>query len=527
MTNKIADILEQQNPKESGHLCPERTKAMEMPENEMAANKMPEKRRRFGIGVVFAIFLVGIGLFAHFNSHALSLSPRSRRSVINMDHSADESANLHENLNDQNHVLRHHAVHTEVNSHINLQDFMRAAAEKAATENSENLAENTENSEKSQEPIRSQDESGSATNENELSTDQSDSIIEKQEDLIPDELPDFDVCPIMPELPGESGSIRKVREIERQNVQRRVSEKLSLFNETQIGCTADCHVGCPEGTYRLPGMIECKPRLNCDQIRNLTKGRNLIGGGGVKRIYTADLQGSSVVIARVKRFKFNQYLDSMVELQQTGIVAQLIGMCEEPAWPEVVLQYHSLGSLLTVSQLPDVLTLRWRIIMSYLDVVEKLHNRVPRSPRVLCDASRTEITLSQFLLTDDFRVVLNDVDELIAAGNDGKVRCNCNIIRGGSEYTGENGETGGCLVPPEQKQCGTNIFYTEKIDIWKIPDITRAIIGDSEEAMDVWEELHRLHQECKNANPNLRPPIEYVVDKYKQLQYKLRIPNYH
>ena len=165
--------------------------------------------------------------------------------------------------------------------------------------------------------------------------------------------------------------------------------------------------------------------------------------------------------------------------------------------------------------------------MSYLDVVEKLHNRVPRSPRVLCDASRTEITLSQFLLTDDFRVVLNDVDELIAAGNDGKVRCNCNIIRGGSEYTGENGETGGCLVPPEQKQCGTNIFYTEKIDIWKIPDITRAIIGDSEEAMDVWEELHRLHQECKNANPNLRPPIEYVVDKYKQLQYKLRIPNYH
>ena len=85
----------------------------------------------------------------------------------------------------------------------------------------------------------------------------------------------------------------------------------------------------------------------------------------------------------------------MVELQQTGIVAQLIGMCEEPAWPEVVLQYHSLGSLLTVSQLPDVLSLRWRIIMSYLDVVEKLHNRVPRSPRVLCDASRTEITLSQ------------------------------------------------------------------------------------------------------------------------------------
>ena len=87
----------------------------------------------------------------------------------------------------------------------------------------------------------------------------------------------------------------------------------------------------------------------------------------------------------------------MIDLQQTGVVAQLIGVCEEPAWPEVVLQYHSLGSLLSVSQLPNDLDLRWRVVMSYLDVVNKLHTQVPRAPRVLCDASRTEITLSQVL----------------------------------------------------------------------------------------------------------------------------------
>jgi hypothetical protein len=87
------------------------------------------------------------------------------------------------------------------------------------------------------------------------------------------------------------------------------SEKLSKFrNNTAHGCTSDCHVGCPEGTYRLPGMAQCRPRLNCSQIKRLlpTKDRYLIGGGGVKRIYTANLQGNSVVIARVKRFKFNQ-----------------------------------------------------------------------------------------------------------------------------------------------------------------------------------------------------------------------------
>lgn len=242
----------------------------------------------------------------------------------------------------------------------------------------------------------------------------------------------------------------------------------------------------------------------------------------MKRIYTANLQGNSVVIARVKRFKFNQYLDSMVELQQTGIVAQLVGMCEEPAWPEVVLQYHSLGSLLSVAQMPSDLDLRWRVVMSYLDVVEKLHNEVPRSPRVLCDASRTEITLSQFLLTDDFRVVLNDVDELIAASTDGKVRCNCNIIRGGSEFS-DGGEGMGCLVPPEQKKCGTNVFYTEKIDIWKIPDITAAILGESDDSVNLWNHLYHIHQECKLDDPTLRPPIEFVVAKYREVQDRFQI----
>ena len=118
------------------------------------------------------------------------------------------------------------------------------------------------------------------------------------------------------------------------------------------------------------------------------------------------------------------------------------------------------------------------------------------------------------------------MDELIAASNDGKVRCNCNIIRGGSEYgSGGSGNTG-CLVPPEQKQCGTNVFYTEKIDIWKIPDITKAILGESDEANKVWDELHRVHQECKQDNAHLRPPIEYIVDKYRKLQEKMQIPAY-
>lgn len=132
-----------------------------------------------------------------------------------------------------------------------------------------------------------------------------------------------------------------------------------------------------------------------------------------------------------------------------------------------------------------------------------------------------QTNILQFLLTDDFRVVLNDVDELIAASSDGKVRCNCNIIRGGSEFS--DGEGMGCLVPPEQKKCGTNVFYTEKIDIWKIPDITAAILGESVDSLNLWNHLYHIHQECKLDDPTLRPPIEYVVAKYREVQHQFQI----
>ena len=46
------------------------------------------------------------------------------------------------------------------------------------------------------------------------------------------ELPDFEICPILPDLPGESGSIRKVRDTERAKVNRRIEgETLKYFAE--------------------------------------------------------------------------------------------------------------------------------------------------------------------------------------------------------------------------------------------------------------------------------------------------------
>ena len=196
---------------------------MQSEQNSITINK----KRRFGIGVIFAIFLVGIGLFAFIGHENLSKSlNRSRRStVVEMEYSPEDRSDIEDSTDTgpdgplsplepglpSNAVLRHHAVHTEVNTRINLQDFMRAAAEKAAAMRSSASSTSTSGT--------------SGTSGDNDDTTPNDDIQESEDE----ELPDFDVCPIMPELPGESGSIRKVREIERQNVQRRVSGNLSIL----------------------------------------------------------------------------------------------------------------------------------------------------------------------------------------------------------------------------------------------------------------------------------------------------------
>ena len=167
--------------------------------------------------------LIAASSYVYVKRDDLTLLTRAKRDVIEMSRlssdtnhpvvSSDNAPNPAPNaasssLEDRpvaNSVLRHHAVKQEVNTHINLQDFMKAAAEK----------------------IKSKDQDKT---DNDSSTgDSGSSEIVESELVQVEKLPDFDVCPIMPELPGEFGTIRKVREIERKNVQERVKGLIRSF----------------------------------------------------------------------------------------------------------------------------------------------------------------------------------------------------------------------------------------------------------------------------------------------------------
>ena len=171
---------------------------------EGVRQKRPVSMMRTILILLSLVGLIGASSYVYVRRDDLmSLQPRTKRSVVEMTHEnkvnetnqpvvSEPAATNLEDRPVANSVLRHHAVKQEVNTHINLQDFMKAAAEKVK--------------------LRTTDEDDDNDNQD---------IVESELVQV-EKLPDFDVCPIMPELPGEFGTIRKVREIERKNVSERV-----------------------------------------------------------------------------------------------------------------------------------------------------------------------------------------------------------------------------------------------------------------------------------------------------------------
>jgi hypothetical protein len=119
----------------------------------------------------------------------------------------------------------HHAVHTEVNSHIGFENFMKTASlivQNNKPEVAPKLPEIPEI-----EPTTTEPELDEFNTYNENNIVEMSALMSQGQpgtnSVLEENLPNFDICPIGPELPGESGSIRKVRNEERAKVDRRIS----------------------------------------------------------------------------------------------------------------------------------------------------------------------------------------------------------------------------------------------------------------------------------------------------------------
>lgn len=211
----------------------------------------------------------------------------------------------------------------------------------------------------------------------------------------------------------------------------------------------------------------------------------------------------------------------MLQALQDSLVVQLVGFCLENN--SIITQHHPHGSLLNLEnvlaqpkyQHLNTWHIRLRLATDYVSILHYLHNS-PAGRRVMCDSNSLEKTLSQFLLTNDFHVVINDLDALPEVNPSGGMLVKC----GRRELTGH-------FVAPEQlwpfiddeQPFSDDLMppYDEKTDIWKIPDVTQFIMGRTPGGDLVHFHLFQIHKECKNVLPRLRPSAFDVLKTYKSV----------
>ncbi|XP_071322693.1 protein O-mannose kinase [Trachinotus anak] len=284
------------------------------------------------------------------------------------------------------------------------------------------------------------------------------------------------------------------------------------------------HTGCLPQHFKMATMKNCTPWLQCSQISAEVRQLKLVGQGAVKKVYLAEWRAQKVALSRLSS---PDYLEdfvhglSMLQALQGPRVVQLVGFCLEDH--TLVTEHHPHGSLLN---LDDVLAqeqhqqhntwqTRLRLAMDYVSVLHYLHNS-PAGRRVMCDSSSLEKTLSQFLLTNDFHLVVNDLDALPEVDPSRGLLVKC----GHRELTGD-------FVAPEQlwpfRDSGEPFSddlmpeYDEMTDIWKIPDVTWFLMGRVPGGDVVHFHLFQIHDECKKEDPRRRPSAVDVLKVYKSV----------
>ncbi|XP_070781259.1 protein O-mannose kinase [Enoplosus armatus] len=283
-------------------------------------------------------------------------------------------------------------------------------------------------------------------------------------------------------------------------------------------------VGCVPRHFKMATMKNCTPWLQCAQINAEVRKLKLIGQGAVKKVYLAEWRGQKVALSKLSS---PDYLEdfhhglSMLQALQGPRVVQLVGFCLEDH--TLVTEHHPLGSLLNLDgvlaqeayQQRNTWQIRLRLATDYVSILHYLHNS-PAGRRVMCDSNSLEKTLSQFLLTSDFHLVVNDLDALpeVDPSRGSLVKC------GHRELSGD-------FVAPEQlwpfrdegKPFSDDLMpeYDERTDVWKIPDVTWFLMGRVPGGDLVHFHLFQIHEECKKEDPKLRPSALDVLKVYKSV----------
>ncbi|XP_063156425.1 protein O-mannose kinase [Candoia aspera] len=279
---------------------------------------------------------------------------------------------------------------------------------------------------------------------------------------------------------------------------------------------------CPHGYFRLGTMKNCSSWLSCKAIKREVRKLKRVGEGAVKRVFLSEWKENKVALSQLTvpelQEDFIHGLQMLKKLQSKHVV-RLLGYCEEEF--TILTEYHPFGSLKNMNEILNLPKYknyntwhnRFLLAIGYVSIIHFLHNN-PLGTFVMCDSSDLNKTLSQYLLTSNFRVVVNDLDALPLLNRSAGELIKC----GHQELEGE-------FVAPEQLwpygrevSFEDNLMppYNEMIDIWKIPDVSNFLLGDIDGSDLVRFHLFSIHAACKKKASE-RPSAQMVLDTYKNV----------
>ncbi|XP_023371329.1 protein O-mannose kinase isoform X2 [Otolemur garnettii] len=285
---------------------------------------------------------------------------------------------------------------------------------------------------------------------------------------------------------------------------------------------------CPYGHFKIGQMKNCSPWLSCEQLRTEVRQLKCAGEGAVKRVFLSEWKEQKVALSRLTSLEMKEdFLHGLQMLKslQSKHVVTLLGYCEDDN--TILTEYHPLGSLsnlevtLNLSKYQHMNTWQHRLQLAtdYVRVISYLH-RSPLGTLVMCDSNDLPKTLSQYLLTSNFSIVVNDLDALPLVNHSSGTLVKC----GHRELHGD-------FVAPEQLwPFGEGVpfdddlmpSYDEKVDIWKIPDVSSFLLGHVEGSDMVRFHLFNIHKACKSQTAAERPSAEDVLDTYQKVFNSLR-----
>ncbi|XP_062579986.1 protein O-mannose kinase-like [Saccostrea cucullata] len=285
-----------------------------------------------------------------------------------------------------------------------------------------------------------------------------------------------------------------------------------------------CKPNCKPGYFGLYGMRSCHPLLTCEEVGELNISSEIGNQGFVKEVWQSSWNSFPVVVKKLRRHDiggiiarpgFFRGIDLMKNSPQRSVLLQLVGQCNDTIVTEIhpLLDARYLETRLKEYPQYNTLSTRMKLCISYVDILRVLHSGIDKRIYVQCDARSLNKLTGQFLLTEDFRLVLSDVDsmEAIILNETSRRLIKCT----------DWGQVTGYFPAPEELWPYTGMFdasrmplYDEKIEIWKIPDMCLSFLGDDHSALKVKRSLKEIHKWCKNPNPRKRPSAEEVLHAY-------------